>query len=82
MLHQIYLIYLIQYVVMCMGSVIPFLFARYVTCLGLNVMHPAVYRYQLNREVHHLHNYSQIQNKEDTTVSTFVFLFCLGFRDS
>jgi hypothetical protein len=29
---------------------------------------------RLNREVHRLHNYNQIQNKEDTTVSTFVLL--------
>jgi hypothetical protein len=28
----------------------------------------------LKREVHSLHNYNQIQNKEDTTASTFVSL--------
>jgi hypothetical protein len=30
---------------------------------------------ELNREVHRLHNYNKIQNKEDTTVSTFVLLY-------
>jgi hypothetical protein len=31
--------------------------------------------WSLNKEVHRLHNNNQIQNKEDTTVSTFVFFY-------
>jgi hypothetical protein len=39
-----------------------------------NTQRDTVLHIQLNREVHRLHNYNQIQNKEDTIVSTFVLL--------